>query len=132
MGFQEISEEVSMFRVGAFILIALVLSLFFGCSEKTSEAQLTGLELGFMNCITFNARVFIDGQSNQNFKGLFSSERASFIAVDPGSHSLYVEANLTVDRGDTTFCWTQSFNVAEGQTMRLILDCDTGGCPANQ
>jgi hypothetical protein len=128
MGFQEISEEVSMFRVGAFILIALVLSLFFGCSEKTSEAQLTGLELGFMNCITFNAQVTID----DNYVGSFTSERASFIGVAAGPHTLKVRANLVVVGSGQTFCWTQNFNVVDGQTARLVLDCDLGGCPASQ
>ncbi|MFA4947952.1 MAG: hypothetical protein WC674_05515 [Candidatus Krumholzibacteriia bacterium] len=113
-----------MFRVGAFVLIALVLSLFFGCSEKTSEAQLTGLELGFMNCITFDAKVFID----DNYVGPFSSERASFIGVLAGPHTLKVKANLVVVAGDSTFCWTENFTVADGQTTYLDLDCDLGGC----
>jgi len=117
-----------MFRVGAFILVALVLSLFFGCSEKTSEAQPTGLELGFMNCITFNAEVFIDNE----YVASFSSERAWFIDVAAGTHVLEVHANLVVVAGDTTFCWTESFSVADGRTTYLDLNCNTGGCPASE
>jgi hypothetical protein len=116
-----------MFRVGAFIVIVLVLSLFFGCSEKTSEAQPTGLELGFMNCLTFNGSVFIDN----NYVGSYSSERAWFIDVAAGSHALYVKGNIVVVVGDSTFCWTQNFSVADGQTTHLDLDCDLGGCPVN-
>jgi hypothetical protein len=121
----EISEEVSMFRVGAFALVVLVLSLFFGCSDKTSDVKPTGLELSFPNCLSFNAQVFVDN----NFVGSFSSERAWFIDVATGSHTLYAHANIVVVKGDTSFCWTQNFNVADGQTTRVQLDCRTGGCP---
>ncbi len=117
-----------MFRVGAFISIALVLSLFFGCSEKTSEAQPTGLEVGFMNCLTFNTQVFID----DNYVGSFSSERSWFIDVAAGNHTLYAKANIVVHATDSTFCWTEDFNVADGQTTRVNLNCSTGGCPASE
>ncbi len=121
-----------MFRVGAFVLIALVLSLSLGCNEKTSEAQETGLELGFMNCITFNAWVFIDGQSAENLKGSYSSERAWFIDVAAGNHTLYVESNLVVSAGNTKFCWTENFSVADGQVTYLTMDCDSTVCPASE
>jgi hypothetical protein len=125
---KEISEEVSMFRVGAFVLIALVLSLAFGCSEKTSEAQVTGVELSFSSCLTFNAMVFID----DTYMGSFSSERPAFISVATGSHALYVKGNIVVVAGDSTYCWTESFSVADGQTTTLDLNCNTGGCPASE
>lgn len=117
-----------MFRVGAFISIVTILSLFLGCSDKTSESQPTGLELGFMNCITFNAQVFIDN----SFVGSFSSERAWFIDVPVGSHALYAQANVVVDAGDSTFCWTQNFSVADGATTHIDLNCNTGGCPTDE
>lgn len=115
-----------MFRVGACLLIVLAISLLFGCSDKTSEAQPTGLELGFMNCLSFNAHVFIDN----SYVGSFSSERSWFIDVAAGKHSLFARANLAVDLPDTSFCWTTSFTVAEGATTQLRLNCSTGGCPA--
>ena len=117
-----------MFRVGAFIVIVLVLSLFFGCSEKTSEAQPTALELGFMNCLTFNGSVFIDN----NYVGSYSSERAWFIDVPAGSHALYVKANIVVTVPGTSFCWTENFSVADGKTTNLDLNCNTGVCPAGE
>jgi hypothetical protein len=117
-----------MFRVGAFVLIALVLSLAFGCSETTSEAQPTGVELSFSSCLTFNAMVFIDDA----YMGSFSSERPAFISVASGNHALYVKGNIVVVDGDSTFCWTESFSVADGQTTALDLNCTTGGCPASE
>lgn len=108
-----------MFRVGAFVLIVLGLILFFGCNEKTSEAEVTGLELGFRNCFTFNARVFIDG----NYIGSFSSERASFIDVPAGSHALFAEANLATM--DSVYSWKQNFNVAAGKITQIALNCKT-------
>jgi hypothetical protein len=117
-----------MFRIGAFVLIVLALSLVFGCSEKTSEAQLTGLEVGFMHCLSFNAQVFVDG----NYVGSFSSERAWFIPVAAGSHTLKAQSNLVVISGNNKFCWTENFNVADGQTTRLNLDCDTAACAVSE
>ena len=115
-----------MFRVGAFLAIAMILSLFFGCSDKASDAQPTGLEVGFMNCLTFNARVFVD----DTYMGSFSSERAWFIDAAAGSHTLYAEANIV--SGDSTFCWTENFSVADGKVTRLNLNCNTGGCAASE
>lgn len=117
-----------MFRVGAFISIALVLSLFFGCNEKTSEAQQTGLEVGFPNCLTFNAQVFVD----DNFVGSFSSERAWFIPIAAGSHTIKAQSNLVVVSGETKYCWMESFSVADGQTTYLNLNCDTAECLAGE
>jgi hypothetical protein len=117
-----------MFRVAAFALIALVLSPSFGCSDKTSEAKPTGLQLGLANCLTFNAVVFID----DNYIGSFSSERAWFIDVAAGAHTLYVKGNLIVVSTNTSFCWTQDFNVADGQITVVDLDCNTGVCSENE
>jgi hypothetical protein len=116
-----------MFRVGALVLIMLVCSPFFGCSEKTSEVKPTGLELGFRNCLTFNAEVFIDN----NYVGSYSSERAWFIDVGAGSHALEVHGNIVVVATETKFCWTRNFNVSEGAITHIDLDCVLGECPAS-
>ena len=108
-----------MFRVGAFVSIALVLSLLSGCSEKTTETEPTGLELGFLNCVSFKAKVFIDN----NYVGSYSSERAWFIDVAAGTHTLFTQANLSMF--DSTFSWTQNFSVSEGGTTFIDLNCKT-------
>jgi len=117
-----------MFRVGALISIALVLSLVFGCSEKTTDTQPTGVQISFGNCISFLVYVSIDG----NYVGSFSSERPWFIEVPAGSHTLEANANLTVVLGDTSFCWGENFSVSEGNTTQLALPCDTAGCPGGR
>jgi hypothetical protein len=114
-----------MFRIGALLSIVLILALLVGCSDKTSEAKPTGVEIAFANCVTFNANVFID----DNYIGSFSSERPWFIDVAAGGHSMYVESNLVVVAPNTKFCWTQSFNVTDGATTNILLDCDSGACP---
>ena len=107
-----------MFRVCAFVLVVLGLSLFFGCSDKTSGAKPTGLELGFMNCFTFNAEVYIDN----NDVGPFSCERVSFINVEKaGNHTLYARANCVM--ADSTYSWTKNFSVVEGGTTHVDLNC---------
>ena len=115
-----------MFRVGAFISIALVLSLIFGCSDKTSDTQPTGLELAFGDCISFIAYVTIDGDTNA-IRG-YSSERAWFVDVPAGNHVLEAYANLVVVQGDSSFCWAENFSVSEGNVTRVTLLCDTAGC----
>jgi hypothetical protein len=115
-----------MFRVGVFALTVLTLSMFFGCSDETTETTPTGVEVAFPSCLTFNAEVFIDG----NYVGSFSSERSWFIDVSSGTHLLEAHSNLTVNEGNTKFCWRESFSVADGSTTLLSLPCDTASCPA--
>jgi hypothetical protein len=117
-----------MFRVGAFALIALVLSMVFGCSDETTEATTTGVEIGFPGCITFMAEVFIDG----NFVGSYSSERTWVIEVAAGNHTLEAHANLIVHVPDTTWCWSENFSVSDGNVTALSLPCDTAGCPGSE
>jgi hypothetical protein len=116
-----------MFRVGAFVLIVLILSAFFGCSDETTEAEQTGLEIGFYSCLTFNTLVFIDG----NYVGSFSSERTWFIDVPVGNHLLEAHANLVVHLEDTSFCWTENFSVSENNVTHVDLDCGAAGCPGD-
>jgi len=111
-----------MVRIGAFVLTVLILCLLLGCSEKTTESVQTGLELSFMNCFSFNAWVWIDG----DYKGAFTSERPSVIEVAEGSHTLYAKSNIVV--ADSFFCWTQDFSVSGGEVTDLQLDCAGHGC----
>jgi hypothetical protein len=117
-----------MFRVGALLSIVLILAMLFGCSDKTSEAKPTGVEIAFANCVTFLANVFID----DNLVGQFSSERPWFIDVAAGSHTLYVESNVDVVSSNTRFCWTQDFSVSDNNTTEILLDCDGHTCPVGQ
>jgi hypothetical protein len=114
-----------MFRVGAFVSIALIVSMFLGCSDETTEAEPTGLEIGFQNCLSFNTQVFVDG----NYVGSYSSERDWFIDVPSGNHVLEAHANLVVVAGDTSFCWTEDFSVSDANVTHVELNCSTAGCP---
>jgi hypothetical protein len=115
-----------MFRVGVFALAMLLLSMFFGCSDETTDTEPTGVEVAFPSCLTFNAVVFIDG----NYVGSYSSERSWFIDIAAGTHHLEAHSNLSVVDDDTGFCWDETFSVADGSTTLLSLPCDTAACPA--
>jgi len=117
-----------MFRIGALIALVLVGSLVLGCEEDATETTSTGLALSFQNCISFNANVFVDN----GFVGQYTSERAAFIEVPSGSHTLFVESNLVVHLGDTNFCWTRNFTVSEGQATVVTLDCHGAACPIDE
>ncbi len=111
-----------MTRVGAFALLILFVSLVVGCSEKTASVQETGIRLGFSNCLTFAAWVWIDGY----YVGTYTSEQPSLIDVTAGGHTLFVRGNIVV--GDSSFCWTQDFSVSEEQVTEVTLDCVGAKC----
>lgn len=113
-----------MFRVGVVALTVLMVSMFFGCSDETTDTEPTGVEVAFPNCLTFNAVVFIDG----NYVGSYSSERSWFIDISAGTHLMEAHSNLTVNEGNIEFCWRESFSVADGATTLLSLPCDTAAC----
>lgn len=111
-----------MARVGAFAALTLLIALLIGCSEKTSSTEQTGAELVFENCITFSAWVWIDDE----YVGAFTSEQPSVIALGAGAHSLFARSNMVV--GDTSYCWTRTFSVSDGQTTEVTLDCVGARC----
>jgi hypothetical protein len=111
-----------MARIGGMALITAALFLFFGCSEKTTGNEETGVAITFPHCQTFNAHVWIDN----NDVGSYSSEHEAIIELAAGAHSLYSKANVVV--ADTTYCWTTSFSVTKGQVTSLELDCYGHGC----
>lgn len=111
-----------MARLGAFVALIVLLSLLFGCAEKTTSVQQTGLELRFANCLTFAAWVWVDG----SYVGTYTSDQPNEIDVAPGSHSLFVRGNTVV--ADTSYCWTTSFSVSDGELTRLVLDCVGAKC----
>lgn len=111
-----------MARVGAFAAITLLIALMIGCAEKTSSTEQTGLELVFDNCITFAAWVWIDGE----YVGTFTSEQPSVIELAAGGHSIFARSNMVV--GDSSYCWTRSFSVSDGQTTEVVLDCVGARC----
>ncbi len=111
-----------MARIGAFAALTILIALLIGCSEKTSSTEQTGLELNFAHCLTFSAWVWIDGE----YVGAFTSEQPSIIEMGSGGHTLFARSNMVV--ADTSYCWTTSFNVSDGQTTEVILDCVGARC----
>jgi hypothetical protein len=106
----------------------MMLLLLLGCKEEATEAQTTGVEITFVNCLTFNAQIFID----DSYKGSYSSERPAIIELAAGSHTLWAKSNLSVNEPDTSFCWTESFSVSDGSVTRLLLDCEGHGCSSDE
>jgi hypothetical protein len=113
-----------MKRIGlVFLLIILALFALFGCKDKGTEAKVTGIELRFRNCLTFEAWVWIDGE----YQGSYTSEQPSTIELASGAHSLFARSNMFVS-GDTTFCWTTDVDVTQDKVARVLLDCPGHKC----
>jgi hypothetical protein len=112
-----------MIRVGGMALIVLALFLLFGCSDKTTGDEETGVAITFPHCVTFNAHVRIDG----NNVGSFSSEHEAVIDLAAGAHTLEADAYGFVV-AETTYCWTMNFNVTSGKLTEIALDCYGHGC----
>jgi hypothetical protein len=111
-----------MVRIGAFVLIILVLGMWLGCGGKPASVQQTGLNLTFPHCGTFEASLWIDN----DYVGSFTSEQPSLIDVKPGGHTLYAKSNMV--QGDSFFCWTTSFNITSQKITFVRLDCTGHGC----
>jgi hypothetical protein len=115
-----------MSRIGAFALALVLLACCIGCDEKSASVVQTGLNLSFANCVTTGIYVFIDGDDDLANATYCSSEITNFIEIAPGTHTLNARANITV--ADTSYCWTRSFSVSDGQITELVLDCIGASC----
>jgi hypothetical protein len=117
-------EEVLMKRIGlVFLMTVLALFALFGCKEKGTEAKVTGIELRFRGCLTFEAWVWIDDE----YQGSYTSEQPSTIELPSGAHTLYARSNMFVS-GDTMFCWTTDFSVVQDKVVQVYLDCPGNKC----
>lgn len=111
-----------MARVGAFALLIVLLACLIGCEEKTASVQQTGINLQFENCISFAVWVWVDG----DYIGTYTSEQRSYIGIGPGGHTLFARGNIVV--ADSSYCWTQSFSVSDGQITDVRLNCRGAKC----
>ena len=104
------------------ILIAMI--FVYGCGEKSTSVQETGLDLRFANCFIFAVWVEIDG----NYQGTFSSERSGFIPLKAGSHTLYARSNMELADTGEYYCWTTDFTVSKNKITTVLLDCEGHTC----
>lgn len=116
-----------MKRIGAIMLILILVSIY-SCGDKsTEEVQQTGLELSFKNCITFAVWLWIDDE----YQGTYTSEEPNFIPIGAGSHTLYAKSNLVItgtEQEEHYFCWSKDFSVQDGKVTYLMLDCEGHNC----
>jgi len=113
-----------MKRIGiASMMIMLALVMVYGCKQQSTEAQVTGIELQFSGCLTFEAWLWVDGE----FQGSYTSEQPSTIPVAAGARSLYIRSNMFVT-GDTMYCWDEQVTVEDGKVTAVTLPCAGHKC----
>jgi len=114
-----------MKRIGAMAVIAaLALMIFHGCKEDTKGVTETGLQLSFVNCLTFEAWVWVDSE----YQGIASSEEPHFFELGEGSHALYVRSNAKSAENLKYVCWKKNFSISDGSITYMTLNCDGAEC----
>jgi hypothetical protein len=112
-----------MKRAAALILVSvLLIAVWTGCEEDSTEAIPTGIEMQFTDCLVFGVHIFID----DTYQGTCSSEEPKFYPLGAGTYALYARSNANL--GDTYFCWSTDVTVSDGNTTVVTLSCDDAEC----